>query len=190
MNFNCYEKEELNLGETRYDSLKEDPNVIGVGYWQGGRHDGYIVDEWDHGNRVAERSKLTKPRVFISHRQLDSQRALDFANYLTANGIEYWLDLCDSRLVNAQNLTPIAIANIIEIALINCTHVVAIMTKNSKGSLWIPYEYGRIKDPSSYIGNVCAYYDIPKTELPEYMMLSEYQTAENKVVQWINTSSY
>jgi hypothetical protein len=62
------------------------------------------------------------------------------------------LDILDPKLKNMKqlNLSPqdeaIAIASIIEMGLLNCLHVVATMTPQTRGSLWIPYEYGRVKD--------------------------------------------
>ncbi|MCB1090050.1 MAG: toll/interleukin-1 receptor domain-containing protein, partial [Verrucomicrobiae bacterium] len=91
-----------------------------------------------------------QPRVFISHRQADRTVAENAARLATANGFNYWLDVHDPNLAawNLQPDTPqksIAIAAIIEMALLNCSHVLAIVSGNTPGSAWVPYEYGRVK---------------------------------------------
>ncbi|MEM6724453.1 MAG: toll/interleukin-1 receptor domain-containing protein [Bacteroidota bacterium] len=190
MPFDCYApKGPLNTGETRYDEIKRsDQLTFGLEFWQGPYHNQIITGEWNHESLMEEkRQKLNKKRVFISHRQKDKTWSLAFAAVLQAHGIDYWLDICDPRLSNPhKKLPPIGIANIIEIALINSTHVVALISKNSAGSAWIPYEYGRIKSPNSHIGNVCAYNCLPSgRSLPEYMQLSKVGYSDMDVVQWI-----
>jgi len=68
------------------------------------------------------------------------------------HGWDYWLDVHDPGLtvINSRLLSPqsqaLAVALIIEVALLNCTHVLATITDNSPGSAWIPYEYGRVQE--------------------------------------------
>ena len=93
------------------------------------------------------------PRVFISHKQIDEAEALRIANLASNEGFYYWLDVLDPNLAAPNVATPpvrlaIATAMIIEMALLNCSHVLAVMTKHTKQSAWVPYEYGRVKDRS------------------------------------------
>jgi hypothetical protein len=84
--------------------------------------------------------------VFISHRKDDDKVARKAAKVLTDRGINVWLDVDDPLMpaISATN-NALLIALYIEMALVNSTHVLALMTSNTKGSLWIPYEYGRVK---------------------------------------------
>lgn len=98
------------------------------------------------------------PRVFISHRQADETEAVDIANRAWKAGFNYWLDVFDPNLQSLNKLLAngnsslskvqecFAIASIIEMGLINCSHVLVVYTRNTKGSNWIPYEYGRVKN--------------------------------------------
>src|SRR5262249_36624209 len=78
-------------------------------------------------------------------------------------------------------------AAIIEMALINCTHVVALMTQRTAGSQWVPYEYGRIdrggraKDPATAY---CVTASIKITDLPEYLHLAPIHKLESEIRLW------
>jgi len=186
MKYNCYDQG-FKTGEIRYETAER--SAIGISHWQGASHNKLLSEE----QRIKEilrsgPNRLRTKCVFISHRQSDAKEALSFAQYLKKNNISYWLDIHDPILTTGGPLSPFAIANIIEIALINSTHVVAIVTDNSKGSEWIPYEYGRIKDPISYSGNVCAYDQLISNKLPDYMKLSAVEKDNLSVLNWIKTT--
>jgi TIR domain len=91
-------------------------------------------------------------RVFVSHRAADAPLARTIAQIVANTGYGYWLDVEDPVLLWANNQPvqspayEILVAAIIEIALLNSSHVIAAMTPNSAGSKWIPYEYGRAKE--------------------------------------------
>jgi hypothetical protein len=74
-------------------------------------------------------------------------------------------------------------AAIIEMGIINCTHVIAVMTPNTRGTQWVPYEYGRITD-SPIKGKACAWKHPQLIELPEYMYLGELTTNEIEIQNW------
>ncbi|MCB1085869.1 MAG: hypothetical protein KDM63_02390 [Verrucomicrobiae bacterium] len=113
------------------------------------------------------------------------------ARLATANGFNYWLDVHDPNLAawNLQPDTPqksIAIAAIIEMALLNCSHVLAIVSGNTPGSAWVPYEYGRVKIdlPLSIQAAAWVQPDAPM-ELPEYLYLGPILTDEPSVDLWL-----
>jgi len=95
-----------------------------------------------------------KPCVFVSHRLADVARAKSLASAARAAGFDKWLDVEDPNLQTLSKVTgPLslaahaaAIACVIEMGLLNSTHVLALLSVNSPGSAWIPYEYGRVKD--------------------------------------------
>jgi hypothetical protein len=63
--------------------------------------------------------------------------------------------------LSGGTLSPFQTACVIEMALLNCTHVVALVTPESVPSRWIPYEYGNVKEPTPYLLNpVCWLYEI------------------------------
>lgn len=101
--------------------------------------------------------RLPKPCLFVSHRQTDDEEAKRIAYLACQEGFDYWLDVLDPTLTapafnsvpgaSTPSQTAAAIAAIVEMALLNSTHVMAVMTVNTKGSQWVPYEYGRVRDP-------------------------------------------
>ena len=78
---------------------------------------------------------------------------------------------------------------IIEMALLNSTHVVAVMTANTRGSEWVPYEYGRVKTPQLPISLQAACWADPRIglDLPGYLYLGEIHRSESDVRQWFQT---
>lgn len=136
-----------------------------------------------------------RPRVFISHRQRDRSLAEAAARMATAKGFYYWLDVHDPNLAawNLQPDTPqksIAIAAIIEMALLNCTHVLAIVSGNTKGSAWVPYEYGRVKIdlPVSIQAAAWVQPDAP-AKLPEYLYLGAILMSAVAVDAWLGNQA-
>jgi hypothetical protein len=133
------------------------------------------------------------PRLFISHRQADMNYALRIAELATKHGFAYWLDVLDPDLnklpaiKNFTNLLPLLTACIIEMALINCTHVLACLTPNSRGTLWIPYEYGRITELPGLSTNACGWLhpDLPAGECPDYMLLGRITETEKEIETWL-----
>src|SRR5262245_36677546 len=91
------------------------------------------------------------PRVFVSHQRDDWKKAERVAWLATQAGFEYWLDVHDPLLdlmMGRDEPPPIKsalIAGVIEMGLLNCTHVVALQTDQSRRSRWVPYEFGRAK---------------------------------------------
>ena len=91
-------------------------------------------------------------RVFISHCRADTVMAQQAARAARQLGVEYWLDVEDPTLEWLVRHTSLdastrsaAIASAIEMALLNCTHVLAVITPGTSGSQWVPYEYGRVE---------------------------------------------
>ena len=105
--------------------------------------------------------------IFVSHRQCDSAKAEDLAEKILdfrvsgSNVYDVWLDVWDPALnwrpptshINEAVLTAL----IIEMGLINSVAVIALMTDDSHGSNWIPYEFGRVKvgGPFAREASVC-----------------------------------
>jgi hypothetical protein len=101
--------------------------------------------------RTAPLVRQPRPRcLFISHQRKDVDYARRIACQADHRHLDYWLDVHDPllALVNQMPGTPLRsllIAAIIEIALLNSTHVIALHTVNSGRSKWLPYELGRAK---------------------------------------------
>lgn len=135
------------------------------------------------------------PRLFISHRQSDNLYALRIAQLAANNGFSYWVDVLDPDLAiltnNSKispNLIPLLTACIIEMALINCTHVIACLTPQTRGSFWLPYEYGRITEIPGLLRKASAWVHpelLLPDDFPEYMFLGEIAATEQAIENWL-----
>jgi hypothetical protein len=150
-------------------------NFVGTRQWADFRDEKLIVDSKSYGDLLDKKAKRfdgTENRVFISHKQEDKDIAISLAKELDKHGIKYWLDVLDPELSQIAN-DEIAMANIIELALLNCNHLVAIMTDNSCLSTWIPYEYGRVMEKRLNINQAIALKHNLTNTLPGYMKLGK-----------------
>ncbi len=122
------------------------------------------------------------PCLFVSHRQADIDNALSMSYLAYQYRFQYWVDILDPHLQTASiAANAILTAGIIEMALLNCTHVVALMTLNTPGSAWIPYEYGRLAEYPAITNNAVAWRhpNFSPNNIPEYMLLRNvYETSD------------
>jgi hypothetical protein len=145
-------------------------------------------------------------RVFISHR-MDAADWAERVAWLasTSAGLEYWLDVHDPVLrwatATLQPTDPryaAAIAAIIEMALLNCTHVIALHTPPNPlpgnprpswiPSQWIPYEIGRAKSRKVFSDQMSGWFH-PQVRPPElrgeYVLLADRRFSDADVEKWL-----
>lgn len=131
--------------------------------------------------------------VFVSHRRGDKALAERIAWMSCQHGFDYWLDVHDPWL-NALSAAPIPspvkeilTAAIIEIALLNSTHVVAIHSATSAGSKWIPYEFGRAKAHGITTSQACSWFDPTASSIDagEYTFLAARTHSEHELDAWL-----
>jgi hypothetical protein len=138
-----------------------------------------------------------RPCLFVSHRQADAAPATRIAYVACQEGFDYWLDVLDPTLSGvpgtAVGTTPeqaaAATAAIVEMALLNSSHVLAIITPNTKGSQWVPYEYGRVKSTQVTTLQAACWVDrvAGVSPLPEYLYLGPVLKSETEIKQWLKT---
>jgi len=139
--------------------------------------------------------RLRCPRVFVSHRRGDVGFAERIAYLASNEGFEFWLDVWDPQLQALQtqagfSLTnehkALAIASVIEMALLNSTHVLAVMSPDTRGSLWVPYEYGRVKDDAvfSFQAACWPHPALGAPDFPEYLRLGAVHRTESEIRGW------
>lgn len=75
--------------------------------------------------------------VFISYRHLDREKAIEIANRLHANDIKYYLDVIDEESKSTDDITYVITKNIKK-----STHLLAVISPNTNGSWWVPFEIG------------------------------------------------
>jgi hypothetical protein len=136
-------------------------------------------------------TELSRPRLFVSHRKDDEARALDVATLAQAEGFQVWLDVLDSALQSTARASTgapadaLAVALIIEMALLNSTHVVALITPRTPGTYWVPYEYGRMKDSSPHSLRAACWIDQHVTYEPEYLELGVKTRSDDDIRDWL-----
>ena len=154
-------------------------------------------------------NKIDCPRVFISHKQGDEHFAIRTAELAVQEHFFYWLDVLDpflklispgkkGVLINSRwiPLSPLQIslltAAIVEVALINCTHVIALITEKSRPSRWIPYEYGRAKNSPTIVGDTACWVSpkVSRTDIVEYMLLGTINDTDANVKNWFKYQCY
>jgi hypothetical protein len=133
--------------------------------------------------------------VFVSHRaqKPDEQWAEQIAWHVTQHGYGYWLDVDDPTLtyLNGSNIPSpareILIAAAIEIALLNCSHIIAVITTNSAGSKWIPYEFGRAKARRMVSRQSSIWLDngVTQADCGEYVYLSPAHASTSDIETWL-----
>jgi hypothetical protein len=148
----------------------------------------------DEFNFVGQPKKIDCPRVFISHKQIDEPLARKIAWLAVQEKFEFWLDVLDpplqSFLAAKGALDSLAEARItaaiIEMGLINCTHIIAVMTKDTRLSRWVPYEYGRVKNGKTLIGSTASWIaPSERGNFPEYLHLGNLSYTERDIRDWL-----
>jgi hypothetical protein len=145
--------------------------------------------------RVQALPSRKQPRVFVSHRQADEKwgRRIVWLASRRA-GLEYWLDVHDPLLRLAGNMLPpsdpryhVVVAAIIEMALLNRTHVIAAHTLQSPGSKWIPYELGRAKGRAVISRQAAGWFEtgVEPASCGEYVFLADIRRSDPAVEQWL-----
>ena len=117
-------------------------------------------------------------------------------------GLEYWLDVHDPVLRLASAALPpghpvyaITVAGIIEMALLNCTHVIAAHTPppntSWRPSQWIPYELARRQEGRQRNLQAGAGLFHPQVHPPEsrgeYVLLADLCGSDADVERWLQS---
>ena len=100
--------------------------------------------------------------VFISHRTADNVIAKTVYDRLThTHGIVCYLDDLDKEAPYSNRITALIVDR-----LTSCTNLLALITRNTKGSWWVPFEVGVARQAPRII---TSYTDLPRVELPEFL---------------------
>jgi hypothetical protein len=138
----------------RIDGLEIDRDTTERHEYLLSRFSGFL-DGIDDEPPLSDTEKMQQghPTLFVSHRRSDIAEAERIAFLACNQGIDYWLDVHDPLLAIANRKIPphdlrypFIIAAIIEMALLNSSHLIAVHSLNSATSKWVPYELGRVRD--------------------------------------------
>lgn len=75
--------------------------------------------------------------VFLSHKQEDADLAKACSLRLQINRVPVYLDVLDTSIKDADDLTAHFLQKIRQ-----CSHLIAVITSNTQGSWWVPFEIG------------------------------------------------
>jgi hypothetical protein len=131
--------------------------------------------------------------IFISHQRADQRRAERIACIIDHHQLHAWLDVHDPTLnfvnqnIPAGLIRSILIAAIIEMALINSTHIIAVHTGNSAISRWVPYELARAKSRKIISRQAAGWFRTGNiyARCGEYVHLAADLRDENDIIQWL-----
>jgi hypothetical protein len=98
--------------------------------------------------------------VFISHKSVDKQAALEIFNYLRVHGVQSYVDVLDPQLQSTDDITSVIVTRVRQ-----CTHLMAITSANTISSWWVPFEIGVATDQDRRIST----YTLETTNLPHYL---------------------
>lgn len=101
-------------------------------------------------------------KVFISHKKEDEPQARWLQSYLLSKGIDSFLDATDRGPSGYRTVTEWIVAN-----LRKSTHIIAIISEKTKGSMWVPFELGVGYERNEGIGT---FLNGPVYNLPEYLL--------------------
>ena len=103
--------------------------------------------------------------VFISHRTVDDEIARQVRNRLSHNyGILCYLDDLDKETGPAKQSNQITA--LIVRRLTTCTNLLAIVTRNTRESWWVPFEVGVARQAPRII---TSYTNLAQGDLPEFL---------------------
>ncbi len=105
-------------------------------------------------------------KVFISHKNEDSQIAIYIQNVLRNLDVDAYLDVLEGKLLlSGEELT-----NHIKDRLSNCTDLLVVLSVNTKESWWVPFEIGMAAQLDFPIVNYIPNFATDKKiQLPDYL---------------------
>lgn len=90
---------------------------------------------------VRESRTRSRKSVFISHQKEDKRSAKKINRYLKYKvGVDTYLDIEDEELQSSD--TPEEIVNYLKKGLISSTHLLAVLSRHTRKSWWVSFEYG------------------------------------------------
>ena len=124
-----------------------------------------------------------RPGVFISHSRVDKEKARGVARALQASNVDYYFDENDEEpQVADERDDHLKVVQCIENGIKICSHLLGIVTENTKESWWVPYEIGSANGR----GRVCAHLiDREVNRLPSYIRVAQVLTTRGDLRRWL-----
>lgn len=130
---------------------------------------------------------IQKPCVFISHRTCDKPAARTIARLLMDFGIDIYFDERDPELqLGVAQSDDRMIAQCIEDGLNKSTHLIGIISKDTKDSWWVPYEIGGATGRGCEVAHLILK---GSGNLPSYIITSRILKNRDSLADWISEMS-
>ena len=121
--------------------------------------------------------------VFVSHSRLDKEKAREVAHALQASKVDYYFDENDAELQLADEQGDhLKVVQCIENGLSVCTHLLGIITENTKDSWWVPYEIGSATGRAQDCAHLI---DEEVTKLPSYIQAARILANREEMRAWL-----
>lgn len=139
-----------------------------------------VIKDAAGGKAINKRYGPHRALVFISHRQTDAAAAGAVAKVLIeVADVDVYLEAFDPKLSTSGN--PNTVVSVIDFGLNACTHLVAVVSDNTRGSWWVPYEIGVARNRPV----PCAVLPLSNVkDLPEYMRTVDVVKDTYELVGW------
>jgi hypothetical protein len=119
-------------------------------------------------------------RVFVSHQREDADIATGVAQRLVSNRVAAYVDVFDPLI----GKTGDELGDYIRGVMGTCTHLMAVVSERTRGSLWVPWEIGIATEKefplSTFAGGEC--------DLPEYLKKWPYLKRREQIDKWVEAS--
>ena len=124
-----------------------------------------------------------QPGVFISHSRLDKKKARAIARALKESKVDYYFDEDDEELqVADEQNNHLKVVGCIENGIEMCSHLLGIITENTKDSWWVPYEIGSANGRERKCAHLI---DEEVNKLPSYIKAAPLITNREELRKWL-----
>ena len=89
------------------------------------------------------------PKVFVSHKQEDSERAALIAARLRMGGLEVYIDVIDAQLSKSGP----DLADYLRMRLDECSQLLAVISPITRASWWVPWEIGVATEKERFLAS-------------------------------------
>ena len=123
--------------------------------------------------------------VFISHRKADKANARELAEDLLKAGVTIYFDENDECLKGSDEKSdPARVVRCIDAGLRRCTHLLGLITPNTHGSWWVPYEIGATRA----VKKECAFLIHKNVDVvPAYVTVAKVLPDRSSLREWVRS---
>jgi hypothetical protein len=134
--------------------------------------------------------QILGPQVFLSHRAVDKPVVRALAALLSALDVHYWLDEEDRDIQAAVALGLVgdsALVHAIERGVKHCSALLGLISANTSGSWWVPYEIGYSRAAAKPVSFVAVRPNEEKMSTPEFVRAASVYWSIDEIARWAAT---